>query len=251
MDPGLNFEGVGKALAVIKGGDMEGELLFVDEKAGGHKVVNLNPGEHFQCIPPTDPKAREICFVTGQSGSGKSYWAREYARCYKAIYPQRNVYVISKLTSDETLDQLKFLKRIKIDTLVTQPIVDVVQTFKESLIFIDDHEGLAKDELAAVTRIRDDVASLGRHGAVSMCVLQHLATNGKDTRLLLGEAHRFVLFPHSMGTMQFRYLLDRYLGLDKHEISALRKVPSRWICVNKQFPAVVITENSARMLVTK
>jgi hypothetical protein len=31
----------------------------------------------------------------------------------------------------------------------------------------------------------------------------------------------------------------------------LRRVPSRWICINKQFPAVVITENAARMLVTK
>ena len=31
MDPGLRFDGVGKHLAVIKGGDHEGELLAVDE----------------------------------------------------------------------------------------------------------------------------------------------------------------------------------------------------------------------------
>jgi hypothetical protein len=249
MDPTLNFENVGKPLAIVKGGSHDGAILSVDEKGGGLKTLTLPHGS-FQCIPPLDPTQREICFVTGQSGSGKSYWTREYARMYKKIYPQRQIYLLSKLPSDETLDQLKFLKRIKIDTLVSQPIASI-ECFKESLVILDDTETLGKEELAAVCKIRDDIASLGRHYVISMCVLQHLGTNGKDTRLILGEAHRFVLFPHSMGTSQFRYLLDRYLGLSKDEIAALRRVPSRWVCINKSFPASVITENAARMLVTK
>ena len=249
MDPGLNFESAGKPLAVVMGRDLKGEILFVDEHTGA-KSLSLPPGSTFQPIPPPDPKSREICFVTGQSGSGKSYWTREYARMYKKIFPQRTIYLLSKLPNDETLDQLKGLKRIKLDTLVSDPISSI-EVFKESLVILDDTETLGKEELAAVQKIRDDISSLGRHYCISMCVLQHLCTNGRETRLILGEAHRFVLFPHSMGTMQFRYILDRYLGLTKDEIGMLRRVPSRWICINKQFPAVVITENAARMLVTK
>ena len=46
MDPGLRFDGVGKPLAVIKGGDHEGELLAVDEKSG-LKSINLPPDSTF------------------------------------------------------------------------------------------------------------------------------------------------------------------------------------------------------------
>jgi len=249
MDPGLRFDGVGKPLAVIKGGDHEGELLAVDEK-GGLKSVSLPPDSTFQCVPPLDPKAREICFISGASGSGKSHWAREYAKCYKKMYPTRNVYLLSKLQADETLDQLKFLKRVKIDSLVTDPITSV-EVFKESLVLIDDVEGLNKEELAAVAKIRDDIASLGRHWTISLCVLQHLSTNYKDTRMILAEAQRIVLFPHGSSAAQFRYICAHYIGLSKEEIAGLRRVPSRWLCINKCFPSCVITENQARMLVTK
>ena len=62
---------------------------------------------HFQLIPndgvardicyvtgasgsiPNDGVARDICYVTGASGSGKSYFTKQYADQYRKIYPKR------------------------------------------------------------------------------------------------------------------------------------------------------------------
>ena len=43
---------------------------------------------HFQLIP-NDGVARDICYVTGASGSGKSYFTKQYADQYRKIYPKR------------------------------------------------------------------------------------------------------------------------------------------------------------------
>ena len=250
MDPGLNFAGAGKPLAVIIGGaPHDGEVLSVSEKDGGLKTISLPPGSSFQCVPPPDPKAREICFISGASGSGKTYWAAGYAKCYKKLFPARNVYLLSKLEQDDTLDGFNFIKRIKISSLVEDPIKSV-DVFKESLVMIDDVEGLSKEELSAVAKIRDDIATLGRHWCISLLVLQHLSSNYKDTRVILLEAMRIILFPHGSSASQFRYICSHYLGLGKDEITALRKAPSRWVCINKNFPAAVVTENQARILIT-
>ena len=140
-------------------------------------------------------------------------------------------------------------KRIKISSLVEDPIISV-ECFKESLVMIDDVEGLSKEELIAVAKVRDDIATLGRHWCISLLVLQHLSSNYKDTRIILLEAQRIILFPHGSSASQFRYICCHYLGLGKEEITALRKAPSRWICINKNFPAAVVTENQAKMLIT-
>lgn len=62
------------------------------------------------------------------------------------------------------------------------------------------------------------------------------------------EATHFVLYPQSTSAHAMTYLLKTHIGLDKDEISRLRKSGSRWICVSKQFPQYAITEHSAWIL---
>ena len=223
----------------------------MSENSGGTKSVALPPGSTFQPLPASEEGVRDVVFVSGQSGCGKSHFARSWASLYMKLWPSRKIYLISGLAEDSTLDALKSIKRVRVETLVSDPIVDIVQAFKDSLVIIDDVENLEKDQLEAVNKIRDSICSLGRHTNISLLCLMHLSTNGKDTRLLLAEMTHTVLFPAACGVAQFRWICERYLGLDKQEIGRLRKAPSRWICIRRKFPSTVITENSARLLVTE
>jgi hypothetical protein len=71
---------------------------------------------------------------------------------------------------------------------------------------IDDVEGLSKEELSAVAKVRDDIATLGRHWCISLLVLQHLSSNYKDTRVILLEAMQV----KNSGDMRFLYCVKRH-----------------------------------------
>ena len=84
--------------------------------------VNLPPNSTFSLIPSTDKKQREIWYISGPSGSGKSYIAKGLAQEYHTLYPDRQIYLVSKLEQDATLDKLKYLVRIDPAKLVESPI---------------------------------------------------------------------------------------------------------------------------------
>lgn len=71
----------------------------------------------------------------------------------------------------------------------------------------------------------------------------HRPTNYKDTRLLLGEAHFFVVF----STVPFskkKYLMSITCGLTDKETRALRYF-GRWVMVRKDVPQVIVGASSA------
>ena len=63
-----------------------------------------------------------LFYLYGASGSGKSFFMKEVANNYKKMYPKREVYLISKLNEDKTLDTLKFIKRVKTDSFLRHSI---------------------------------------------------------------------------------------------------------------------------------
>ena len=61
----------------------------------------------------------EVFVLAGESGSGKSTYTLKYLQEYKKKYKDNELYLFSALTEDETIDQMKGLKRIKIDDTET------------------------------------------------------------------------------------------------------------------------------------
>ena len=101
-----------------------------------HTLITLPDEGKFQQIPDTT-KNREILYITAPSGAGKSTYTLKYLQEYKKKYKQNEIYLFSALTEDETIDQLKDIKRIKVDeTLVSDPL-DIIE-FKHSCVVFDD-----------------------------------------------------------------------------------------------------------------
>lgn len=190
---------------------------------------------------------REIWLVTGPSGSGKSWWIRAYANNYKKLYPKNGVYLVSSLQHDDTLDALDFLRRIDVSKLLSNPPKDV-GTWADSLVIIDDVEGLDTKQAEAVQRVQDMIASEGRHRSVSLIRASHLSTDYRRTRLLLQEVHGVVLFPQAGAHSQYTYLLQKYGGLEKKAVSAVLSTPTRWIAVHHTAPRYLMTASSLSLL---
>jgi hypothetical protein len=211
------------------------------------KSISLPDDSVFQPIPSADPKTRQVYYVAGQSGSGKSYFARGIAENYKKLYPEREIYLISKLQEDETLDKMKVgkPKRISLQSLVDDPVD--LDEFKDCLVIFDDFDTLDKPYDKVVHKLIEDLCIMGRHTCTSMLILSHYLTNYGKTRLILGEAQYLVLYPLATSQKALSYVCQMYGGLDKEDIVGLKK-RGRWVMIHKNYPSYVISAHDANML---
>ena len=244
----LNLDDVGKALAKIENeGKLKNKVVSIanddeeDECKKTFRKLELKD-QKFQQMP--DKKMnRQILYITGASGSGKSTYIANYCKQYKKVFPQNEIYVFSSLNEDESLDACK-PKRIKIDErMVTDPLT--VDDFKDSMVIFDDIDVIGNKQLReSVYQILNALLETGRHTMSSICISNHLPTAGKDTRRVLNECHSVIWFPHSGSGVGMRRLLIDYLGLDKDLISKLKKMKTRWACLMKNYPQIIMTERS-------
>lgn len=209
--------------------------------------VELPPDSLFHLIHNPDPKKREVIYIVGASGSGKSHVARQYAESYRSFFPQREIYLISKLNEDDTLDKTKggAPKRINIQTLVDDP--PDIEEFRDCMVIIDDIDALDKPLLKAVNTLANDIAITGRHTNTSLLWLSHHITDYSRTRLLLNEATVYVVYPQTTSRHALKYLLETHAGIDKENIKKLRKM-GRFVAVQKNCPPFVIGPTSAALL---
>ena len=161
-------------------------------------------------------------------------------------YPKNGLYMISKLTEDSSLDDVKELKRIKIDkTLITSPLD--VEDFKDCLIIFDDIDCIKdKAQKEALNQLKNEILETGRHTRTTILITSHLACKGNETRSILNECHSLTFFLGS--GMPVDYLLQNYVGLEKKQIQKLKQIPSRWITIFRSFPMMVLTEKKLMFL---
>lgn len=236
-------------IAMISGGHLDKELLYIHDKGTGEGAnIKLPPDSSFLLLPCPDKSKREIFYVAGASGSGKSYQARGIAERYKKLFPDREIYLISKLDEDETLDTMKTgkPKRIKVKTLETDPITDI-SVFTNSLVIFDDYDTFPAPMDKIVLRLIDDIATMGRHHNISMMCLSHYLTNYKKTRLLLNEASHYIVYPQATSYHALKHLLGSHVGMSQDEVKALKGM-GRWVCIHKCYPQWLVSEHVAKLL---
>ena len=231
-------------LTISETEEQDGGSMF--GKSSTDYMKNIKDGYQLQLVPNRN-KERDIVYITGQSGSGKSYFTAQYCLQYKRIFPKNNIYLISSLNEDETLEKLNEIKenffiRINISpALITDGIS--AKDFENSLVIFDDFEVLKdKTVKSYVTSIRDEILETGRHHKTSMICTYHLPTNSHDTKRIINESHAVVFFPH-VSNFKIKNLLENYLGLHKDFLSWTKRKKSRWACILRGYPNMYMNEN--------
>jgi len=220
------------------------KVLDSDKK---NNQLSIPDDSTFSIIPSPNPEKRGVYYIAGASGSGKSYMARQLAENYKKLFSDREIYLISKLNEDSTLDKMKIgkPKRINVDTLISD--YPEINEFKDSMIIFDDYDTFEGQLGKIVQQLIDDLAIQGRHSNTTMLCLTHYITNYKKTRLLLNEATHFIVYPQATSFSALKYLLGTHIGLNKDEIQNLKKL-GRWVCISKNYPQYLISANTAKIL---
>lgn len=250
----MNLEDVGTPVAIISfdGDKKKNKVLSIEnDKSNVSEYLKelklTKPKEKIQYIP-NKKSERQILYITGASGSGKSFYTKAYCDQYKKMFPKNEIYLVSSINEDSSIDKVKGLKRIKLsnELLTTDLKAD---DFKDSLVIFDDTDCLTNKIMRMkVNGILNMLLETGRHTNTSVVYTSHLATNGLDTKRILNEAHSITIFPHSLGGRSLKYLLENYFGLDKHQIKKIKTMPSRWVTLVKSFPMVVLSEKEAYVL---
>jgi Cdc6-like AAA superfamily ATPase len=190
---------------------------------------------------PDKHTERQIMYITGASGSGKSTYISKYCKQYKKAFPDNEIYVFSALKEDESLDACSPKRIIIDDRMMSDPLS--VDDFKDSMVIFDDIDVIGdKKHRDAVYQLLNALLETGRHTKSSVFVSNHLPYAGKDTRRVLNEAHSVIWFPNSGSGVGMKRLLCDYLGLDKDINKKLRKMRTRWACYFKSYPNIIMTE---------
>ena len=243
----LNFDKIGRFLCKVEGGKYNNKIVSVtaslDEKDDYSKPftkLTLTDAGKFQQVP--DPEIeRQILYITGASGSGKSTYTANYIKNYKKMFPENTIYCFSALKDDESLDVVK-PERIVIDDNLWKDPIDVSE-FKDSLVVLDDIDVISdKKQREAVYSVMNQILEVGRHFKITCVITNHLPTAGKDTRRVLNECHSVTYFPHSGTARGIKYLLQEYLGIDKYQIKKIKGLKSRWATIFKNYPNVIMCE---------
>jgi Cdc6-like AAA superfamily ATPase len=93
---------VGRPLCTIVGGKYSGKTVSISDTRGDEvenddlirefKQLKIPNSNNFQLVP--SDKGRQIIYITGASGSGKTYFTRQFLEQYKKKHKNHDIYVI-------------------------------------------------------------------------------------------------------------------------------------------------------------
>jgi hypothetical protein len=191
----------------------------------------------------------ERCFIAGQTECGKTYWCRKYLEQLRKVHPEKQIFVISDVEEDPEIDGIKNLVRFKLDEELIDKNPIKPEKFRDSIVVFDDIDSIQNKKLYAVIQnLRDSLLRRGRHEDISTLITSHLLTNYKDTRIILNECNSITIFCRSGSTYGIKYLLKKYVGLDKKGIEKVINLPSRWVSIYKNYPQYILYEKGVYVL---
>jgi hypothetical protein len=207
------------------------------------KEIQLEGNNVFELVPNTKAD-RDVIYYAGPSGSGKSFAMASYLRNYKKTFKERPVYLFSEKESDDVLDSIKDLKRVKMDEQMINDPLDLKDFNEEPCcVVFDDIDSLEKKLKVAVYTLLNKLLKVGRSYKISVLVSSHSSCDGASTKSMLNESSIIVFYP-TCYNRSIKYLCENYIGLNKKDIEKLRSHKSRWCAYVKTFPSCIVQEKN-------
>lgn len=194
---------------------------------------------------PTLTKERELLYIFGPSGSGKSFLSKKYAILYKKFKKGNDVFVLSHVKNDPSFEGMNY-KHIPVEKEILEEID--LETLADSLVIFDDTDSRDKELQKMVDALKDDIAQRGRHHNISAIFTTHMACNFLRTRVLLSECDKFIVFPGSGGKKQQEYMVVNYGGMAKSFFNSLGSYRSRWMMFNVRYPNYIVHDHGVTLL---
>lgn len=245
------------------------KIVYYDEDDESKEPIKLAVGD-FEIIPNTI-EGYEYIFIFGSSGSGKSYWASNYALSYRKIFPKNNIYIFSQKESDPAFEIRKSkdfvnkeditdiskglkLKRIQIDKEFIKKKIDITKDFKDCLIIFDDFMYVDdKKEHEKLSNILIQIMTMGRTNNIYCLITAHASYMEGDKNLyrhIYLETKKIVWFK-SCRSNQLEYIFKTHMSFNKKQIELISNIGGSkrysFTCYN-QIPSYVVTNHNCVLL---
>lgn len=218
-----------------------------------NKIVYLNEDREpnsiktnaeFHLIPRHDGE-RELIYITGSSGCGKTTFIKNYCELYHTIYPKAPIYLFSEKLEDPSIDSLKFINRIIIDENISEIAEIPLESYSHNtMLLFDDYDDLQKQYLIPIQNLISRVLKLGRQYKISALIVSHLINpikNREFNRHILLECEKIVFYKND-NTYGNKYYLKTYGGLDNKQINKVLCKDTRYIIFYNRYPNYFITK---------
>ena len=226
--------------------------VYEELKTKNAKCIKIFDDGIITCTPkknisPYDAARHQL--IAGPTGSGKSYKIAQYLTAILKPNSKKNIYLFSDVESDPVLDKLKFnLKRIMLNNeLIDNPIQP--KELENSICIFDDIDSISDKKLKTVVEtLLDSLLKRGRHEGIEIICTSHLLTDYKRTRVILSEVSFITLFCRSGSSNSIQYLLSKYVGLSKKQISDIFNINARSVTIFNHYPKMVISDKEIYIL---
>jgi Cdc6-like AAA superfamily ATPase len=220
-------------------------LSYEADNKNGFIDLELKSDLRFELAPIPKKELERIClYVAGESGSGKSYFIREYVKRYNKLFPKNPIYLISYLKQDKTIDEFKRIIRIEwenIDFLTECTKDDFFCSLSNSFIIFDDVDSIPnKNKKDVIYKLIHKILRIGRHHNISTAIVSHELYANHELKLILNECHCITYFPQRLNHRKQKYLLENYFGLSKEQIQKIKSIEDRSITYIKLFDDKII-----------
>ena len=251
----LTFDNIKNALHIAdicKNNKTIGQVNYINEDdVEGQALTKIRLNNKDEAFFPKitewteSNKQLDRIYICGTSGCGKSRWIRAYIQRFKIRYPKSKVLLFSSKLEDEMLDDLP-IERVKIDDEIhINPFTleEIVAKSRPILAVFDDIEDFKTKKInAEVARLRDEIMRNGRSYGIYSVFVHHDPCSYRDTKHMLFECTKIVMFPKQCGRGTFNYLMESKLRLSKKIINMLNTLNSNYVCVNKGVPPYIISD---------
>lgn len=233
-------------------GDREGSVSYSDSTDGVDNI-ELEDGYRFQLAPrPVKEKERATMFIGAESGAGKSYYVREYAKRYKQMFPKNPIYLISYLEKDDTLDEYKEIIRINAfnhEFLDECMEMNLEEEFGNSFVIFDDIDSLTSKPMKdKIYGFLNKMLRIGRHYNISVAYVGHELYASHELKCILNESMTITFFPRFLNFKKLKYLLEVYLGLSKDQIKRIRSIKDRSVTFIKGSDKIILSDTQCFVL---
>ena len=215
----------------------------LDDLKNNTQRITIKKGKLY---PLPNPDKVERVYIAGISGSGKSYFSSEYIKKYLSLLKNNEFYLTSTIDNDEVIDKLE-PNRITPDELAECGID--IDDMKNSIWCFDDVLSIRDTATRKdVLRIIEHLAETSRHDKISLVITSHLINNGLETKKILNEATKIVLFPKS-NKRNIKVFLENYECFNTDDIKRLLNLSSRYVMLDKSGDRQIIIYEKGAYLV--
>lgn len=183
-------------------------------------------------------------FVSGLSGSGKSYYISEFLKFNKPKAKGAGIFLFSPVHNDKAMESIKNLIHIDLDWFADEfeRELEIDDIPDGSIVIFDDVESFNPVKKKTYLALRDIFLERGRHKNISTITVSHNAMNGNTTKASIRESQYWILFP-KFNSRDTKNILITYGGLNNNEIDKIMKMKTRGLMYKKTVPKYCVGQH--------